>query len=218
MQLHRTIEASPAGLEAVYERLWAEILDLPIIDKDRAVNILRWVAFAVRPLTVAEITEALLTMSHESFDIAAEEDRPNFIDDDYIASELGGLCGSFIEVQGADRNQGPGLRTILKHFSARGFLLSSTVITELLEVPIDEQYDQAVRNNHLAIAILRFLRSESVSSAKKPADTYPFFNYAVQSWYIHVSSASSRYSTLDQIASNFFPDKYSRLGSVALSF
>jgi hypothetical protein len=55
---HDIVSEMPAGIEKTYERDLKRILDLGD-ERDRAVSILRWTLFALRPLTVRELTEAL---------------------------------------------------------------------------------------------------------------------------------------------------------------
>ncbi len=50
----------PQGLERAYERNWTDILQYPHGTQARALAILPWALHAVRPLTVREITDALL--------------------------------------------------------------------------------------------------------------------------------------------------------------
>lgn len=60
-QLEAAIDKTPTGLDRLYDRSWEKILSLPDEeDRARAFSLLRWAAFAVRPLTVSEITEAVL--------------------------------------------------------------------------------------------------------------------------------------------------------------
>ncbi|KFA81732.1 hypothetical protein S40288_05985 [Stachybotrys chartarum IBT 40288] len=55
-QLQRALDGT--GLDRMYERNWEEITRSD--QRDRAVALLRWSAFALRPLTISEMTEAVL--------------------------------------------------------------------------------------------------------------------------------------------------------------
>ncbi|KAH6974951.1 hypothetical protein BKA56DRAFT_658440 [Ilyonectria sp. MPI-CAGE-AT-0026] len=65
-QLEDAIAKTPVGLERLYDRNWEKITGLEEEDKTRATSLLRWAAFALRLLTVCEITEAVLI--HEDCD------------------------------------------------------------------------------------------------------------------------------------------------------
>ncbi|KAK1579336.1 prion-inhibition and propagation-domain-containing protein, partial [Colletotrichum navitas] len=119
-QLERDIDAAPAGLDRLYDRNWDRIQSLRHEDRTRAFSLLRWAAFSVRPLTVFEITGAVLV--NEDCDDLPLDEFPDSVDDDYVDSEILGLCGSLIEVQGS---QSPaGWRKVhLTHFSVKEYLL-----------------------------------------------------------------------------------------------
>jgi hypothetical protein len=56
-QLEEIIDHTPTALDHLYDRNWMKITHLPDNDRLRAFLILRWAAFALRPLTILEITE-----------------------------------------------------------------------------------------------------------------------------------------------------------------
>ncbi|KAF5675933.1 ankyrin repeat domain-containing protein [Fusarium denticulatum] len=90
-------------------------------ERDRAFALLRWVAFALRPLTVCEITEAALILTSGEL---SRDDFPDAVDDEYIKSEVIGLCGPLLEVRKGSPGSSPGRRTVhLPHFSVRQYLL-----------------------------------------------------------------------------------------------
>ncbi|KAL1634581.1 hypothetical protein SLS56_002274 [Neofusicoccum ribis] len=81
--LRKVISKMPKGLFQTYERTWKEIRNLSEDDQERAIAILRWAVFAFRPLTVSELTEALLIdadMESEDLDL----DDNLFITEEYI--------------------------------------------------------------------------------------------------------------------------------------
>lgn len=122
-QLEETIDQAPTALDHLYDRNWMKISHLPDKDKLRALSILRWAAFALRPLTILEITEALLIVDDNCEDLSADE-LPEAIDEDYVGSEILGLCGSLLETQKAAPNQDLGSMTIhLAHFSVKQYIL-----------------------------------------------------------------------------------------------
>jgi len=96
-QLKDAIDASPVGLEHIYERNRIQISRLPDRKRIRALSLLRWAAFALRPLKVCEITEALL-IDEDCNDLLIDE-MPDSIDEDYIDSEIMSLCGPSIIIR-----------------------------------------------------------------------------------------------------------------------
>ncbi|KAF5027063.1 hypothetical protein F66182_832 [Fusarium sp. NRRL 66182] len=96
-QLERDIDETPAGLHSLYDRDWDRINALRNEERERALSLLRWTAFSMRPLTVFEITEAVL-VTGDCADFPVDE-LPDSIDEAYVESEILGLCGSLIEVR-----------------------------------------------------------------------------------------------------------------------
>ncbi|KAM0211955.1 hypothetical protein ACHAQI_005109 [Fusarium lateritium] len=96
-QLEKEIDETPSGLDSLYDREWNRIMSMEATDKARALRLLQWAAFSMRPLTVYEITEAvLMTEDCEEFPF---DEMPDAIDKHYIDSMILDLCGSLIEVR-----------------------------------------------------------------------------------------------------------------------
>ncbi|KAF6527440.1 hypothetical protein HZS61_010484 [Fusarium oxysporum f. sp. conglutinans] len=120
-QLQRAIENTPTGLDRLYDHNWTKITKLGEEERDRAFALLRWAAFALRPLTVCEITEAALILTSGEL---SRDDFPDAVDDEYIKSEVAGLCGPLLEVRNGSPGSSPDRRTVhLPHFSVRQYLL-----------------------------------------------------------------------------------------------
>jgi hypothetical protein len=85
-QLEETIDQAPTALDHIYDRNWMKISHLPDRDKLRVFFILRWTAFALRPLTISEITEALLIVDNDNCEDLSVDELPDTIDEDYISS------------------------------------------------------------------------------------------------------------------------------------
>jgi hypothetical protein len=96
-QLEREIDETPYGLDSLYDRGWDRINSMRPRDKDRALSLPRWAAFAVRPLTVFEITESVL-MTDNCKELPIDE-MPESIDDDYVNGMILEFCGSLIEIR-----------------------------------------------------------------------------------------------------------------------
>ncbi|KAM0188491.1 hypothetical protein ACHAPI_010598 [Fusarium lateritium] len=120
-QLQRAIENTPTGLDRLYDRNWTKINKLEQGKRDRAFALLRWAAFALRPLTVCEITEAAPVLMSGELSL---DDFPDAINDEYINGGIIGLCGPLLEVRKGSAESSPGRRTVhLPHFSVRQYLL-----------------------------------------------------------------------------------------------
>ncbi|KAJ6160634.1 hypothetical protein N7470_004030 [Penicillium chermesinum] len=123
-KIEQAINSTPIGLEQTYERNWMKLSRLPSEDRDRAISVLRWTAFALRPLTVNELTGALLV--NDDCDEVRVDDMPDAIDEDYINTEILDLCGSLLEIRSPKTESPAELRTVhLAHFSVKQYLLAN---------------------------------------------------------------------------------------------
>jgi ankyrin repeat protein len=209
-QLFQAIENLPIGLEHAYERDWMKISDPTNLDKARALAILQWVTFALRPLTVLELTEALIVMDDDiEIDDLQIDELPDSIDQDYVDDQILGLCGSLLEIKSSDSNQPLSARTIhLVHFSVKEFLLYKMSKTETFRAEGAALSDQISQNCHLASICLRYLSYEKswLCSSDSSCDgkCSPFLDYAVRSWYLHVSLERETDKKLAQSINRFF--------------
>ncbi|KAH7236530.1 ankyrin-1, partial [Fusarium tricinctum] len=124
-QLEREIDETPSGLDGLYDREWSRIMSMGATDRARALCLLGWAAFSMRPLTVYEITEAvLMTEDCEEF---PHDVMPDSIDKDYVDSMILNLCGSLIELRRCPQSLSEhdvGLQEVyLTHFSVKEYLL-----------------------------------------------------------------------------------------------
>ncbi|KAI6766040.1 hypothetical protein HG530_007110 [Fusarium avenaceum] len=119
-RLHEVVENSPSGLDRLYDHNWKKILDMSEWERNRVFALLRWATFAMRPLNVYEITEAVLIAQFEELD---PEEYPDSIDDDYIRTEIIGLCGPLLEIRDDPDWPAAGFKSVhLPHFSVRQYL------------------------------------------------------------------------------------------------
>ena len=209
-QIQGAIDDMPAGLKHVYDRDWMKIAKLERHDKLRALAILRWVMFALRPLTVAELTEALIVTHHgyDCDDLQLEE-WPDEIDQDYIDDQIVGLCGSMLEIKSASPNQPLDSKTVhLIHFSVKEFLLRVFPDTDGSGIESFAFSDQISQNNHLAkicLSYLGYAKSWQCSTSSGCDQKYrPFLDYAVNSWYLHVSVENEMDEGLSSSINKFF--------------
>ncbi|PNP86555.1 hypothetical protein FNYG_00257 [Fusarium nygamai] len=114
-RLHEMVKNTPSGLDRLYDQNWSRIMNMSDQDRDRAFALLRWTAFTFLPLTVCEVTEAIIITQFGELD---PDDYPENVDDEYITSEILGLCGPLVEVHDDLENPSPGSRTLhIPHFS-----------------------------------------------------------------------------------------------------
>ncbi|EXL63296.1 hypothetical protein FOCG_01653 [Fusarium oxysporum f. sp. radicis-lycopersici 26381] len=203
-QLEREIDETPSGLDSLYDREWNRINAMGDSDRERALSLLRWTAFALRPLTVHEITEAVLLT--EGMDELPVDEMPDCVDQDYVDSMILELCGSLIEVRHVSSSESikhpeciqqseedsVGFQEVhLSHFSVKEYLLLKTfpgtgtlLCNEKLRVT-----NGTIHNTTLAKHCLRFIsfpgawESLKMSDNKRP--TMHFMPYAADSWYQH---------------------------------
>ena len=208
-QLEETIDQTPTALSHLYDRNWMRICQLPEKDKLRAFAILRWATFALRPLTVLEITEALI-VDDDAEDLSIEE-LPDAIDDDYISTELQGLCGSLLEIRKAAAKEDLGSMTIhLAHFSVKQYVLCNLPLQGELLI-LNERLrtsSETSQSNMLAKLCLRYLNFRAVwrepVQPESDLDRRPFRDYAAGSWYQHATDKGSNYEEVVELTNFLF--------------
>lgn len=204
-QLREVITTTPLGLDQAYERDVRNIASLEDDERDRAIAILRWTLFAERPLTVREMTEALLICDDDTDnDIDVDDiddvekmfpwdDLPDEWDEYYTNDQIIRLCGSLIELRKTDVHQPIKDQTIhFVHFSVKEYLLKT--VKSDPSIQIFNFSDVASEQIYLARACLRYLcysdfridRHSTSESLEAKMDRYAFYKYAAQSWYYNV--------------------------------
>lgn len=204
-QLEAVVSNMPSELEHAYERDWKYISELPSRDRFRALEILRWATFALRPLTVSEITEALLIEDNDNCDDLQIDELPDEVDKDFVDEPIIGLCGSLIEIQASiiEKKQSPGSSTIhLAHFSVKEYLLA--MIPDKTMSFSDHNYQDC----YLAKLCLRYLDYTKVWIASNSPENNErqqlFLGYAVTSWHQHAAMCGESNSELIDLTNKFF--------------
>ncbi|SPJ91045.1 related to ankyrin [Fusarium torulosum] len=190
-QLQHAIEDTPTGLNDLYDHNWTRITQLKEWEKKRAFALLRWTAFALRPLTVCEITEAVLIVESEDLLL---EDLPDAVDDHYVNTEIVGLCGPLVEVRNDPSNPSAGQRTVhLPHFSVRQYLLYHLPMPGwILHNCHLQTSHERFQNTVLAKACLQYISLRQVWDGTLHDSPHflgvTFRRYAATTWHQHVSS------------------------------
>jgi hypothetical protein len=118
-QLRKTVSNMPTGLHRLHQAYERSVLAISQLqeesDRERAQNILRWALYASRPLSIQELSEALVI--RDGMDDLPLEDIPESIDTRYIHERISALCGSLIVIRGPAENRAIAHSTVhLAHF------------------------------------------------------------------------------------------------------
>ncbi|EMT72718.1 Ankyrin-3 [Fusarium odoratissimum] len=148
-RLCEVVENTPSGLDRLYDHNWKRIMEMPDWDRDRAFALLRWSAFTFRPLTVFAVTEAVLITQFQELD---PDEYPENVNDEYIRTEIIGLCGPLLEVHDHSQHSSPGNRTLnIPHFSVRQYLVENLPAPAWMQANdiLNKEYESL---HHTAIA------------------------------------------------------------------
>ncbi|KAJ3551386.1 hypothetical protein NPX13_g11375 [Xylaria arbuscula] len=210
-QLQRLIDEAPNRLDRIYDRNWERIRNLADISRHRAFSILRWATFALRPLTIYEITEALLLADDDCGALDYTE-LPDSIDEIYVKTEIVELCGSLIEVRKAEIASGLGHSTIhLSHFSVRQYLMCHMPARpdELITNEQLRSSNEAIQSNILAKTCIRYLNCQDVWKDIEQLERVgsviqAFRGYAANSWHKHVKQGIINSKEATELINLFF--------------
>lgn len=201
--LQKIVSGTPTALDRLYDKNWDKICNLSEEDRNRAFSILRWTTFALRPLTIEELTEALCIVDDGEISM---DDFPDEIDQVYVDEEILNLCGSLVEVRQMETDQ-PLASMILQpiHFSARQHILCNLPFSGLLA---NEKLNRSSHEHHhsiLARACLYYINTDSVWLNTKTDDaTHQFKTYASGRWIFHLRQLRSEDSALSGLVKSFF--------------
>ncbi|KAL2863969.1 ankyrin repeat-containing domain protein [Aspergillus lucknowensis] len=201
-QLLRTVDEMPTDLVRIYERNWNDIQNFPDYDRQRAEAVLRWVTFAERPLTIAELSEAVAVLDNNE-DGPQFDELPSPFDGEYVDSEILGLCGPFLELRAAGPDEAKWeFQTVhLIHFSAVEFLLG--------QHPGGPFSDHMLQHHHLTQNCLKYLDHCDTWQGEDLKDMgflfkRPFQEYAVYNWYAHVNACGQYKHEVKSRLTSFF--------------
>lgn len=140
-QLRRIVQETSPNLHALYQRDLEKILLLDAEDRKRAQDIFRWILFGVRPLTVRELSEAVLVDPDGKTEPMLDE-LPEEIGQDFIDFQILRLCGSLVTIRPDSELEDLENYTLhLVHYSVKEFIMGqwktstgNSVIQALSEV------------------------------------------------------------------------------------
>jgi ankyrin repeat protein len=212
-QLQKIVNNMPAGLMKTYERNWNTILNHCHEDRANALAILKWATFAFRPMSVLEVTEALIVDHDQGDVILRRDDLPDEINEDYINGEIIDICGGLVEVRNEETVDHNSAKTLhLIHASVRDFLLSG-----LLKNPMDFNRTEAIptspvdhSDQHIGLAIvcLGYLRHHDTWDQHTECESlnhrHDFTCYATRYWDKHVNTGGKNNAELLPLLKSFF--------------
>ncbi|TGO61134.1 hypothetical protein BELL_1172g00010 [Botrytis elliptica] len=182
----------PLGIGDAYEREVEKIIKNPRIEeRNEAIMILRWVLFAVRPLQVKQLAEALIVSDDKVSERYPEEYLPDnwkesFVDEDYVQEIILRPCGSLLQLRSGKEDEILANKTVhFVHFSVKEYLSSLTnesVLGRALGL-----LDTRTEELRLARICLRYLTLNVFEEMSASSDntTYPFLEYAAWAWFFH---------------------------------
>ena len=195
-KLRSLIDKVPSGLDEAYERDLERIIALEEDDKERALAILRWTLFARFPLTVRELTEALLVPMNENEPLAAafpSEDLPDEWNEDYINEQIIGLCGSLVDLRGAEAQRPIKDQTVnFVHYTIKEYLVG--LANPKIPLQIRALFKDESRNHEMITeTCLRYMcyldfKQSNISTEEQftvKMATYDFLYYAANHWEWH---------------------------------
>lgn len=202
--VHRIVQGMPQGLYHTYTRNWNSIQELVEPDRNRAVNILRWLVYGYGEFTVEEMAEALIIELDEACEAFSEDDLPAEIDAEYSNNEIKGLCHSLVELRDGNEDASPQLSTVhLVHASVREYLVATLPVPPLVESPHNQVSPSAVHHVALAAYCLRFLNCPQAWYEGDGGEARPFTTYAVRSCFKHVRDCGLHYGSVSGLVHEF---------------
>ena len=215
-QLSDIIHRTPSGLHGAYGREIDRIKCLHDEDRDRALLILFWVLVAERPLTVRELSEALLI--HVETTVFPGEDLPDAWDQVYVDDRMRKLCGSLVEVRGLSMDQ-PFADQVVRfvHFSIREYLLDPKQSPTWLANGIKFSNIEGL-NYHAAYICLRYLCLTDLAETSPlrrgslwpKVQTHALLEYAVREWHVHAHKSRNFSKNIVPFVNYFFDAKHGR--------
>lgn len=181
-QIRRTLDSMPQGLEQTYRREIHSIINLGISEKAWAIGILRWTYFAARPLTVRELTEALLTETNTLTAFPFHE-MPDTWDEYYVNDQIRRYCQSLIDIRGSPAASITTHTVHFIHTSVKEFLSQ----TSICEMDQGFSFSEAAKEHELlARTCLTYLCLDDVAvddpydlhTLQDRKDTFQFLEYA----------------------------------------
>ncbi|PIG89904.1 ankyrin repeat domain protein [Aspergillus arachidicola] len=213
-QIRRTLDIMPQGLEQTYRREIHSIINLGISEKAWAIGILRWTYFAARPLTVRELTEALLTETNTLTTFPFHE-MPDTWDEYYVNDQIRRYCQSLIDIRGSPAASITTHTVHFIHTSVKEFLSQTSICA------MDQGFsfsEAAKEHELLARTCLTYLCLDDVAvddpsdlhTLQDKKETFQFLEYSSLCWYAHMSRSENCHGRLEQFIRVLFDPSSTR--------
>lgn len=187
-QLRATVRDMPSGISEAYARELEKIHLLPGDDRSIAIMILRWVLFAVRPLQVKGLAEALI-VSDRNLEAYPRDELPDewevgFVDEDYVNATILGLCGSLLRLRSRSPREPLCDSTVhFVHFSVKEYLTSDGEENAWASrLGIGNGRTEA---EFLSQVCLRYVTLDVFREIPTETRLFPLLSYASWAWYFH---------------------------------
>ncbi|RBR06799.1 hypothetical protein FVER53590_26472 [Fusarium verticillioides] len=185
-RLQEVVENSPSGLDRLYDETWSRIMNRPEQDRDRTFALLRWTAFTFYPLSILQVVEAVLIDQFEELD---PDEYPEGIDDEYVAGEILGLGGLFVEIQEGENNPSLESWTLhIPHFSVRQYLVQHLPTPAWMQPKDTTNIEgETIHHTVIARACVQYLSLPQVWEEDDDLRLYwrSFLIYAARFWTQH---------------------------------
>lgn len=211
-QLRELVRVTPSGLDQAYERDVKTIMELGNDERTRAISILRWTLFATRPLTVRELTEALIVRDKITCDRFPVDDLPDAWDEYYTNDQIRRLCGSLIEIRSSESHEPLTTHTVqFVHFSVKEYLtregdikLSTPRMLSFSDAPFEHSLLAQTCLRYLCYEEFKVQERSTKQSLQSKMNSYAFLLYAALSWNIHAKYSGKHLQDLDGLINTLF--------------
>ncbi|KAL9086598.1 MAG: hypothetical protein Q9165_007041 [Trypethelium subeluteriae] len=197
--LMQRIEAVPLDLEHLYTSMFAKLtLEYPK-QKSIMLALIQWIRFARRPMTLGELRYAMGSdeslMSSWGKRIIPGRPQP-LVDDDISMLRMVEkfTCGLTKVVENTARNGHETAVVHIIHQTVFEYLSRPDTLSELVDFDTPEGGNWVGRSNdRLGRACHRLLRcidAERDRPSQKKLEDLPFYDYAIEFWFVHAAVAS----------------------------
>src|ERR1700722_7994577 len=199
--LEKLLASLPQSLDETYERMLSKI-DIASIEYAR--QILMWLCFAKRPLSVREIIDGVVV---ELGDNARVNLKRRLHDEDDILQ----ICPGFIDIETfpeymlKEHGQGTMTRTLrIAHYSFQEHLESDRIRQQAGAIFSMQSCPSNLEGTQIWLV---YLLGTVLSDAELTAamlEKYPFAEYAARYWYEHYKSSDEGVLPVDPVVLRFF--------------
>ncbi|KAK2035832.1 hypothetical protein LZ31DRAFT_431061, partial [Colletotrichum somersetense] len=179
------IKGTPPDLEDIYHDLIQDVEDRP-----RTLQLMQWICFSTRPLTIDELPWAMAFdhgCSYQSLDICQRAD--DFITEDTLERRIRTLSCGLAEIAASSGSRVIQFihQSVKDYFIEHGFLLLDNTMAATLVVPTGH-----VRLTWSCIRYLKLvISSGAVDQGMPDITSYPLLHYAATSWVSHIQLGES---------------------------